>query len=99
MLKQLGNKVASGDHRAIKLPMPLAETCLASSSWQRATLRPLRSAAKRRVRALETIKILNEVDYFDHVVDSTSEMQAGCAEASAETEAQRETEHNSEDRL
>ena len=31
MLKQLANKAASGDHRAIKLLMPLAETYLASS--------------------------------------------------------------------
>jgi Family of unknown function (DUF5681) len=101
MLKQLANKAASGDHRAIKLLMPLAETCLASSSSAASDApapAPLPSAAERRARALETIKILKEVGYFDHAVDTTPEVQAGGAEASPETEAYVRKEHNSEDR-
>jgi hypothetical protein len=97
MLKQLANKAASGDHRAIKLLMPLAETCLASSSpaSDAPAPAPLPSAAERRARALETIKILKEVGYFDHAVGTTSEAQAGGAEASAENRGPK-TEDNSD---
>jgi Family of unknown function (DUF5681) len=86
MLKQLANKAASGDHRAIKLLMPLAETYLASSRSPASDApAPLPSAAERRARALETIKILKEVGYFDHAIGATTpEAQAGRAEASAE---------------
>ena len=95
MFKQLANKAASGDHRAIKLLMPLAETCLASSSSAASDApapAPLPSAAERRARALETIKILKEVGYFDHAVG-----QAGGAEASAKTGGPK-TEDNSDHR-
>jgi Family of unknown function (DUF5681) len=55
MLKQLANQAASGDHRAIKQLMPLAQTCLGSSSAA-ASDSPapalLPSAAERRARAL-----------------------------------------------
>jgi hypothetical protein len=88
MLKQLANKAASGDHRAIKLLMPLAETYLASSrspASDEAAPAPLPSAAERRARALETIRILKEVGYFDHAIGATTpEAQAGPAGASAE---------------
>jgi hypothetical protein len=89
MLKQLANKAASGDHRAIKLLMPLAEACLTSSSSpanDSPVPTPLPSAAERRTRALETIKILKEVGYFDQAVGTTSQVQAGGAEASIKTQ-------------
>ena len=68
MLKQLANKAASGDHRAIKLLMPLAETCIAPSNAASDSAAPvlLPSATERRARALETMKILKEVGYFKH---------------------------------
>ncbi len=70
MLKQLANKAASGDHRAIKLLMPLAETCIGSSNVA-ASNSPspvlLPSATERRARALETMKILREVGCFEHM--------------------------------
>jgi Family of unknown function (DUF5681) len=86
MLKQLANKAASGDYRATKLLMPLADTCLASRSaaGDAPALAPLPSAVERRARALETMRILKQVGYFDHAVGTTSEAQAGGAEASAE---------------
>ena len=69
MLKQLANQAASGDHRAIKQLMPLAQTCLGSSdaavSESPAPV-SLPSAVERRARALETMKILKEVGYFEH---------------------------------
>lgn len=69
MLKQLTNKAASGDHRAIKLLMPLAETSFGSSNVA-ASNSPapvlLPSATERRARALATMKILKEVGHFEH---------------------------------
>jgi hypothetical protein len=90
MLKQLANKAASGDHHAIKLLIPLADTYLASSRSQASDApapAPLPSAAERRARALETINILKEVGYFDSAVDATSEAQAEHLAASTETRA------------
>lgn len=88
MLKQLANKAASGDHRAIKLLMPLAETYLASSQSPASDSPapgPPPSAAERKARALETIRILKEVGYFDHAIGATTpEAQAESAETSAE---------------
>jgi hypothetical protein len=88
MLKQLANKAASGDHRAIKLLMPLAETYLASSrspASDSPASAPPPSVAERKARALETIRILKEVGYFDHAIGATTpEAQAGRAETSAE---------------
>ena len=76
MLKQLANKAASGDHRAIKLLMPLAETCIGSSNAA-ASDSPapvlLPSAAERRARALETMKILKGSRLF-----RTYRRRAGC---------------------
>ena len=67
MLKQLANKAASGDHRAIKLLMPLAETCIASNAvTDSAAPVVLPSAIERKARALETMKILKEVGFFEH---------------------------------
>ncbi|MFZ1119861.1 MAG: DUF5681 domain-containing protein [Candidatus Binataceae bacterium] len=68
MIKQLANKAASGDHRAIKMLMPLAETCIAPSNAANDAAAPvlLPSAAERRTRALETMKILKKVGYFEH---------------------------------
>jgi hypothetical protein len=68
MLKQLANKAASGDHRAIKLLMPLAETCVAPSNAASDSAAPvlLLSATERKARALETMKILREVGFFEH---------------------------------
>src|SRR3984893_3415517 len=60
MLKQLANKAASGDHRDIKMLMPLAETCIAPSNAASDSAAPvlLLSATERKARALETMKIL-----------------------------------------
>ena len=68
MLKQLANKAASGDHRAIKMLMPLAENCIAPSNAANDSAAPvlLPSAAERKARALETMKILKEVGYLVH---------------------------------
>jgi hypothetical protein len=84
MLKQLVNQAASGDNRAIKQLIPLAQTCLGSSSAA-ASDSPapalLPSAAERRARALETMKILKEVGYFEH---SAAEVPIEGARAPAE---------------
>jgi uncharacterized protein DUF5681 len=68
MLKQLANKAASGDHCAIKMLMPLAETCIAPSSAASDSAAPLLlpSATERKALALETMKILKEVGFFEH---------------------------------
>ena len=68
MLKQLANKAASGDHRAIKMLMPFAETFVAPSTAASDSAVPvlLPSATQRKDRALQTMKILKEIGYFEH---------------------------------
>jgi Family of unknown function (DUF5681) len=86
MLKQLANQAASGDHRAIKLLIPLADTCLASRGAEASdapAAAPLPSAEERRARARETMKILKEIGYFDAAVDGTSETQGERPESDA----------------
>jgi hypothetical protein len=96
MLKQLANKAASGDHRAIKLLMPLAETSLGSSNAASDFPTPvvLPSAAERRARALKTMTILKEVGYFER---TAAEALVEGAEASAEAGARGEREYTSEE--
>lgn len=66
MLKQLANQAASGDHRAIKQLMPLALGSSSAAASDSPAPVSLPSAAERRARALETMKILKEVGYFEH---------------------------------
>jgi hypothetical protein len=69
MFKQLANKAASGDTRVIRLLIPLAETFQGSSgsaaNEDALVSQPLLSAVERKVRALETAKILRDIGYFD----------------------------------
>lgn len=96
MLKQLANKAASGDHRAIKLLMPLAETYLAASKPVANDARepePLPSVAERRARAVETMHILKTIGYFDQsITASTPDTQSVRAGAPVEPEHQPKTE-------
>ena len=94
MLKQLANKAASGDHRAIKLLMPLAESCtglskVAASDSPALVLLP--SATERKARALETLKILKEVGCFEHMGGEPDVEHT-------EVETRGERGHSSEDR-
>jgi hypothetical protein len=90
MLKQLANKAASGDHHAIKLLIPLAETYLASSrpaAGDAPASAPLPSPMERRARALETVRILKEIGYFDREIGTAPQAQAGRTGTQAKTEA------------
>ncbi len=56
MLKQLANKAASGEHRAMKLLIPLADACLASSQTA--------DAEKRKSRAEIEAEGAKYIDLF-----------------------------------
>jgi hypothetical protein len=95
MFKQLANKAASGDHRAIKLLIPLSEAYLAS--FRPAANDPrepeyLPTPAERKARLHETIRVLKEVGYIDMVLKSTPQTQFARAEMPEEQDQAPNTE-------
>ena len=79
IIKQIVNKAASGDHRAIQLlllnqiPLIEARLDLARSATAEAPLPPAQSAEERRARAVEIAKILKDIGYLDQVLAATPE--------------------------
>lgn len=79
IVKQIVNKAAGGDHRAIQLllvnQIPLIEARLEFSreATAEARLPPAQSAVEKRARAVEIAKILKDIGYLDQVLDSTPE--------------------------
>ncbi len=85
MLKQLANKAAAGDHRAIRLLMPLAQTCLASSqspAYDAPAPVPEPLTKERKAYMRGVFKVLEESGYFDDA-DDAAEAQAASAPQAA----------------